>query len=441
LKELENNFNFFFEIKKFQATIESINPHTLIHIKELEGDSVINGLSNLNNNNIFLVDKSTLNKYQNFSCTIIDLREHQVIKGPIANTLSKKIVEYLKKNEYQDRTLILEYLKSIFENKINIVLPSELNKAKLEQTKFLCKLCNTIITFQINDKFTYVSKSGHKQVLGMKLNTYLLSHVFKNEIHYNSVLIDDKGEFFGYIESYSVLLKKPDTNIQEINLDIQIIENEEKNTFKHNYIEILMIINKSENWIYEVLKPNGFITQEFHKILSDKMEKYAKNNSLVTSSFKLDIGDKIYHIWQNSFIILCVSFTKEIYFPNFDNIANEIITNGIKKGEIKYKGNKMNLAFKYLEQSTFSIDDIKVGIKILFDDILFSKINVDDEKRLSQIIRRVKKEFKFEKEILDQLFLGKVTIFELINGALIQDANEILKLVEFLEMRNVFSKN
>ncbi|OLS12894.1 MAG: hypothetical protein RBG13Loki_3471 [Promethearchaeota archaeon CR_4] len=306
-------------------------------------------------------------------------------------------------------------------------------------TEFRCKLCNTNIRFSIDDTSTFLTKREHKEYFGMQLSTYQIAHVFKNEMHLNSVIVDENGVFQGYIEGYPLPLSKflIDGITPSQELTFRLLDETMIPLNSHRFINILYIINAETLQILDLICPPFLNIVEMAKLTHIKIQEIEKIYRNISECPIVKIADKEFRVWISGKTMLIASFVGEDFLSTFNQIARKLVEYSFDVLIDRFEHTK--IALKFLEKQQISDDDIQVFFRLINDDRFFSKIQIKYPENLPRIVTRLKQEFGIKIDVLEPFLFGQKSINQLLTSDLVTNASELLEMIDFIERRRLLA--
>ena len=308
-----------------------------------------------------------------------------------------------------------------------------------KQTQFACKLCNSVIKFYPDDKSSYLSRRDHELYFGMKLATYQVAHMFGNEMHLNTVIIDENGNFQGQLEGYPVPLSEFLTGgaIPARNLGYNIIPEDGAIVYTHKFLEVVFLLNTETFQVFGLVCPKSLNLEEIARITCEKFQEMEKVYRNMSGSAAINIADKTYRIWIFGKTILAATFADELFFDRFDQIARQLVRQPFDW--LSVRTDQVRTALKFLERPQGSQNETGTFLRLVTDDRLFSRIRVKYPENITRILPRLTQEFGITGEILEPILLGQKSLNEQFGSAFITQATELLEVIDFIDRRKLFA--
>ncbi|MFW9994239.1 MAG: hypothetical protein ACFFD4_19500 [Candidatus Odinarchaeota archaeon] len=300
---------------------------------------------------------------------------------------------------------------------------------KVLETTFHCKICKQTMKFHIADNKSYVSKTEQEKYFSMQLVTYRVFHDTETERHHNTVLVDHKGFFRGYVDFYKENISSIEDRIKEKS-EFWVISEEDEMDQAHSLIDTFLFSDLRERWILPVIHPLPVrpleVIEKIEKKIIEAKEIYTDlpddiSFSIAGTSYKLMLaGDQAIVIALKS---------------QADAQAVEKLTKGILEHNFGYKRGLPKLSpfltvLRMLETSSKELNQ-ETAMKILTDDLLHIPLEIPAMEHLTVVVEELKHDFSFSREILASLLSGKTTALDLLNSGYMNDLEELLSLVDF----------
>jgi hypothetical protein len=428
------------DVTKLQATLEFISGHPASLVNFIDGTEIASSEKRAPEL-IYLVNQDQADSMvTNDTSAIVDLQSKRIVSGPSPNTIATSIVKALRDTVTDDHE-ITDFLPAQ-------VLKGDNRLANFEslfsgrqafETEFRCKLCDSLVKFNMNDESTYIEKKLHQSsFFGMELITFKVAHLSVEQMHVNSILVDSKGVLHGLIEVYSITITK---NEQEPEIpgkkELIVLADEEPPLENHRAIETMFVLNTKNAWIMEVVRPPVINSLEMGRILMEKYQEVIRIYSNPPSYLTINVADKQYDLWILDSMIIAANFLKKEGFEIFDALFKEILAQQFNDREWLTKREQLNLILQFLEKASATQTDIPVLLRILTDDLLFSDIHIKYLDQIPRIVERLNKEFSIAKEVLDPLLRNKITLMDLLRKNYLLRSRELIQMVDFINMRKI----
>ncbi|MBD3190359.1 MAG: hypothetical protein GF308_06930 [Candidatus Heimdallarchaeota archaeon] len=314
---------------------------------------------------------------------------------------------------------------------------------EITETKYIdikCKLCGTVIDFDISDETTYLSKTEHQNFFGTQLFTYRVQHTVGNEQHINAVLVDQKGHFRGYIDAYKEVAYSDEEKLDPKNLENFIHLGEEIETITNNTLLTNFFIINSVGWFLEIVK---LPTINTNAVLERVYEKIAESKQIykeIPQPLKIVVADLNFYVWieKATFFIISVKDTEVI--DELSDLVLEIIDCIETSNRLP---NKRTYKILVSILSEVGPSQISLGLvrRLLTDDLFYSKIKTKYPERLEVLIPKIVKRHAISEAILKELLLGKSSFIEMLEKDEIVVAyyKEIIETLDFINRRKLLT--
>ncbi len=356
-------------------------------------------------------------------------------KSPVTISIFKGIKDFTKEKINTFNLLLDRY--QVRAEQTNTALTQ--NPACFK-TEFKCGLCDKMIQFDICDNTTFFSKTIHQVFFGAELSTYKVGHYEQDEVHVNSALVDKKGVLYEVIDSYSVkakeLLKQQGLGQK---LPIYLLEDGHPPITTHRYIERMVILDKTQPWVMEVVGASPDDAQPLGLQIINKTREFEEIYTKNTGTLSVVLNDKEFHIWNSGAVIVSACFKDVKIVDVFSEIASYLTRISSRGEEWLNKRDRINVALQIFANSTVTKDDLPLLQRIISDDLLDVKLKIKYVDQIPRIIERLGREFILAKEVLNPLLRGQVTILGLLEQKYNSKFRELLSLVDFVNRRNLVS--
>ncbi|MFX0023247.1 MAG: hypothetical protein ACFE9S_13050 [Candidatus Hermodarchaeota archaeon] len=309
------------------------------------------------------------------------------------------------------------------------IIPKSLNS-----TEFTCLMCNAEILFNINDENTYLKKKVNEKFLGKETYSYEVAHYHDNELHVNNILVDGFGKFQDYLNTYKIKLENYAHTEKKSQRFFKLSNEGQKPLESHPFFKIFLIFNTFNNWLFELVSPSQFNTVELTNLVYSKMEESFKVYSSFPDYLNIPIAENIFHVWISGSNIICINLNDGIEIEWIKSIIKDINRN------INYDGNLIAKSPRILLISDFysgiELNDKQKSVinRLIFDDLLHSKIKIKFEERLKRIIERISDNFKMKPELINNFFNQERSIIEYLRKS--ENTTYLEKFIEILDFIN-----
>ncbi len=306
------------------------------------------------------------------------------------------------------------------------------------EVKVKCKLCNANITFDVDNNASYLSKTKHLDFFGMMLITYRIQHIVNGEKHLNAVLIDQQNLFRGYIDAYKIPVKQEEKEVNMIDYNnFMVLEEEIKPLVSSDIFTNFFIVNLN-GWILEVVKLASIKTEAVLKNIFDKIEESKSIYENIPQPLSINVANLEFFIWIEGKTHLILTFQKKKNRIEHNKLFEQITKNIENNGIIPKKRLFMILNTS-LQESALVDKNPDLILRLLSDDLYYSKIKTKYPERIMEIIPKISKRHSVSKNILKDLLLGKYSVIELFEKKpeLIVKCKEITETLNFINRRKL----
>ncbi|MFW9987267.1 MAG: hypothetical protein ACFFC3_01270 [Candidatus Odinarchaeota archaeon] len=315
----------------------------------------------------------------------------------------------------------------------------EIEASSSNSTEFTCLMCGADVRFNINDKNSYLKKQKNEKFFGKETCSYEVAHYSKDELHVNNVLVDNNGHFQDYLNTYKVKLENFKNTDQKSQKFYKLSNNGQKPLESHPIFNIFLIFNTFNNWVFELVSPSHINIMELILLLDTKMQETRKVYSTLPEYLNVSIAEQNFHIWNSGDNFICINLNEkdsEISWIRkvISNMNNQINSDA----QLISKSPRILLISDFLNHS--NIDEKKEALidRLIFDDLLYSKIEIKYKDRIPRIIERVSPMFSINQEYLVSYFNTNLNTIEFLRSTgNIGSFEKLLKVIDFVNRRNL----
>ncbi|MFX1236417.1 MAG: hypothetical protein ACFFAS_07425 [Promethearchaeota archaeon] len=386
--------------------------------------------------NIFLFDENFINEQKvQIICPICNSKKDVSIPRYLLKKVGLTTISIPKDTvcEHHFQIFVDANLKVRGYQKVDVEL-----KENKEKTHLKCKLCDKKVEFDIYDESSYIKREKQEKYLGKNLCSYKLAHYFNEEIHVNTVLVDETGQVYDYLDTYSVKLdthKSSETvsrnfyNYSEENH--QIIED-------HPVYNLFLVFNIFDHWIYEIVSSIRFNSVELINIMYHKMQEASNIYSETPPYMRISIADKFFHLWISGSNVLCVNLANELNIQWLNPIMEEFIEKASFEGNLISNCPRIINITEFFREDQINKDLLPTVKRIVYDDLLYSKIQIKYPERIKKIIDRLTTEFSIDHSIIFGFFFQNKSLIEYIRKiGDYEDFKEFIELIGFINRRKL----
>ncbi len=321
----------------------------------------------------------------------------------------------------------------VFDNKVQ-----QAEEKKQIYTKFPCRLCGQEMVFNILDKGSYLSKRDHERYFGMQLATYQVAHVLGSEMHVNTVIVDETGNFQGHVESYPIPLSEFLANgvVPEYEKKLRIMPEDAIPLTDHKFLEIFFELDYETQQVIVLVCPKALNIVEIAKLCIEKIKESKKIYQSISESLLINIADKKFRIWTSGNQILVTNSISDNSLALFDKIAKKMLE--IPVDGLVSRNEQLKTAIRFLEKPNLSEKEIPTFFRFIQDDRLSSKIKVKYPENVPRILSKLNQEFGLETTVLQPFLKGEKSLSEVLGQETITRASELFEVVDFIDRRKLF---
>ena len=386
--------------------------------------------------NIFLLDEDFINKQKvAIICPTCHLKKEITIPRYLLKKVGLTTISIPKDTicEHHFQIFIDQDLKVRGYQKVDVEL-----KENKEKTHLQCRLCNAEVEFDVHDENTYIDREKQEKYLGKNLCSYKVAHYYNNEIHLNTVLVDETGQVYDYLESHSVQLKTHEnSDIKNRNFynygeeSHQVIEN-------HSDYNLFLVFNIFDHWIYELVTSAHFNSVELINIIFHKMQEASNIYSKTPPYMKISIADKDFHLWISFNNVICINLKNELHIQWLKPIMEEFIDKASFEGNLISNSPRVINITEFFSASQIDKNLLPTVKKIIYDDLLYSKIQIKYPERIEKIIKRLSSSFSIDRSIILGFFFQNKSLIDFIRKiGDYEDFREFIELIGFINRRKL----
>ncbi len=317
-------------------------------------------------------------------------------------------------------------------------MSSKITKTITTGVQVKCKLCDANIIFDVNDSASFLSKTEHQNFFGMMLVTYRVQHIVNGEKHLNAVLIDQQNLFRGYIDAYKIPIMQEEKKVDLADFRNYLILEEEIYPLTSSDIFTNFFIINTTGWILEVAKLASINTEAVLRSIFDKIEESKTIYENIPQPLNIKVANLEFYIWIEGSTHVMVTFQKKK--DTFElNELFERITKNIENNEIIPKKRIFKILDTILQVTDLAEKNPDMILRLLSDDLYYSKIKTRYPERIMEIIPKISKRHSIPKSILVDLLFGKYSLIELFEEKpeLITECKQITKTLDFINRRKL----
>ncbi|MFX1504056.1 MAG: hypothetical protein ACFFDH_24055 [Promethearchaeota archaeon] len=206
----------------------------------------------------------------------------------------------------------------------------------------------------------------------------------------------------------------------------------------HPIFNIFLIFNAINKWIFELVAPSIINIMELINHLNDKVQETQKEYSTIPEYFKVSILKEIYHIWSSSDNFICIHLNDDFKIPMMKSVITKM-NNNIKSDEdLIAKSPRILLISEFFDHSNIDKKQQDLIERLIFDDLLYSKLEIKYKDVIPQIIDRVSSMFSIDKDYLVSYFNTNLNTVEFLRTTKSTDSFEkFINVIDFINRRNL----
>ncbi|MBN1802414.1 MAG: hypothetical protein JW891_12960 [Candidatus Lokiarchaeota archaeon] len=304
--------------------------------------------------------------------------------------------------------------------------------------RFKCQICNAIIKFRTEDENSYLAMQPYEQFLGKQLRSFKVIHYYKNEIHINTVIVEENGIVSDVIKSNSVKLENFESK-EKLNLKFFKYSEENKDVVKsHPLYEMLIIFNTSDHWIYDLVCSPLFNTVELTHIIYNRIHDAMRAYIEIPPYLSFSIADKIFHLWIFQSNILCVNLKNERNILWLNPVLSEFLKKSFLQDKLISICPRLLLLSDFFKENEISKEKIPLLKRFLLDDLLYSRIRIKYLDRIDRILNKLMSEFNIDKVFVLAFFFQDKSIVDFTKKlGNYQDFEEFIYMIDFINRRGL----
>lgn len=280
------------------------------------------------------------------------------------------------------------------------------------------------MNFNIEDPQTFLSKTDKKEFFGMQLTTFRVFHDVNNERHHNAVLVDSEGSFRGHVDAYSELIEQSTDEKMDYWLPANLDRLEE-----HKYCNILLMMDKEEGWVLDIICPNNLRPIQIVKVIDRKMEEAREIYTVLPKTLVISIADITIEVFihKNQYILASL---KGINYP----IEIEQFFKGTLEYEFSHRKGlpnrrAFNTCMKLLENRNINADSL---VRLVTEEFLQTPITLPIELDQTFILKELKKHYNLHENVFKKILNGEASILNLLEEQKYHDKySELISIIDF----------
>jgi hypothetical protein len=169
--------------------------------------------------------------------------------------------------------------------------------------EFHCQICKKTLSVNPDDERTFLSRTEHDQLFGMKLVTYRVAHIMDDERHVNTIILDHEGYFRGHRDSYSEKIRtakaSPVDHYWTVFQEIPAL-------LESRLIRMAFITDRHDGWVLELVNPGSVKIRELALMAVSRVVEAEKVYEIPPKHLTVKIADHELEIWLKGSELLCV---------------------------------------------------------------------------------------------------------------------------------------
>lgn len=309
-------------------------------------------------------------------------------------------------------------------------------KEGIIETDFNCQLCNAKIKFRIDDENSYIEMISQNIFFGKEFFLYKVAHYYKNELHINNVFVDKTGRFYDQLSSSRLKIEEYDN--KELGGPQKFYRYsglKQEALTEHSMFNLFMIFNIYEHWIYDLVSATSINTFKLTNLLYEKIQEAKKIYSENQKNLKFSIADQDYQLRFLNSNVICYNIKNNDHILWFNSLLDSIADKEPDTNYLVTKSSRFLMINEYFDEKKIYMEQVPMILRLINDDLLFSKVQIKYKDRVPSIINRLETTFEVNKEILDEFFNQELSIVDFLSKKGIQN-----QLEQFIEMYDFINR-
>ncbi len=314
----------------------------------------------------------------------------------------------------------------------------EIVPSSLKSTNFTCLMCGAEVMFNINDENSYLKKNVNEKFFGRATCSYEVAHYFEDELHVNNVIVENNGQFQDYLNTYKIKLQ-----------NYNIVDNKAQNFYKlsnegrkplesHPIFNIFLVFNTFNNWVFELVSPSQINVMELINLLNIKVQETNKVYATIPEYLNVSIVEHNFHIWNSGDSFICINLKEDSEIPWMKSVISKMNNQINSDAYIISKIPRILLISEFLNHSNLDQKSEELIDRLIFDDLLYSKIEIKYKDRIPRIIERISPMFSIDQEYLLSYFKSNLNTVEFLRTTNSTDSFEkLIKVIDFVNRRDL----
>lgn len=311
---------------------------------------------------------------------------------------------------------------------------------ELKGTYFYCQLCNAKVSFNINDENSYLKREPYSTHFGKDLSSYRVAHYFKDELHVNTILVDDAGVYQDHLNSNRILIKEHVEKEQPSLQFFKYTRGDQEPLESHLLFSLFTIFNTFNHWLFELVCTSQFNSLELTNLLYQKAKEASIIYTKTPDYLKIVMADKVFHLWFSNSNVICISLINELHFQWINPIIKDLVNIAVLDEDLIARSPRILILNEFLNIDSITKNDLPLINRIIYDDFLHTKTQIKYIERLPRIIKRLSEDFTIESEILISFFKQNRSVIEFLKKCKTPDyLPKFIKIIDFVNRRRLLS--
>ncbi|MFW9989662.1 MAG: hypothetical protein ACFFC3_13485 [Candidatus Odinarchaeota archaeon] len=218
----------------------------------------------------------------------------------------------------------------------------------------------------------------------------------------------------------------------------KINDENQKPLKSHPIFNIFLIFNITKKWIFELVSPSLINIMELTNLLNNKVQESQKEYSTIPEYFKVSILKEIYHIWSSGDNFICINLNNGSKSSTMKSVITKM-RNSIKSDEqLIANSPRILLISEFFDHSNIEQKHEALIERLIFDDLLYSKLEIKFKDLIPQIIDKLSSMFSIDQDYLVSYFNTNLSSVEFLRTTKSTDSFEkLLQVIDFINRRNL----
>ncbi len=207
---------------------------------------------------------------------------------------------------------------------------------------------------------------------------------------------------------------------------------------EHPVYNLFLVFNIFDHWIYEIVSSSKFNSIELTNLLFNKMQEASNIYSKTPPYLHISIADKDFHLWISHNNVICMNLKNELNFQWLSPIIEEFIEKASFEGNLISNCPRIINITEFFRDDQINNDVFPIVKKVIYDDLLYSKIQIKYPERIEKILDRLVSEFSIERSIILGFFFQNKGLIDYLRKIGDQeDFKEFIELIGFINRRKL----